>query len=238
MDRSVTGPTGELAWCIAAQHVEGKAALQIRSAASTGGTIHHNHPNGTCLYCLHALPALLPPGASLTIVPPAAATAPSPWWIVQQVTFTGNPPRSVVPAAQGPGALAAYSLGEAVTVSTAEALIARLQRVGAPDHFTISPAPAGHPLLTMAVSGEAWVVHYFASPNDPGSIATAGAVQQGAAQRPAYFQVPDPAGVPVSLPGTVAIDQRAALAVAWEFAATWARPCSVNWLPVVPGGHG
>ena len=57
---------------VAAGHVEGKAAIQIRLAGSTGGTMHHNNPNGTCPYCLHQVPTLLPEGATLTVIPPPA----------------------------------------------------------------------------------------------------------------------------------------------------------------------
>ncbi len=75
---------------VAAGHVEGKAAIQIRSTGSTGGTIHHNNPNGTCLYCQHAIPTLLPEGAMLPVVPPPNATAPNPRWIAEPTTYVGT----------------------------------------------------------------------------------------------------------------------------------------------------
>lgn len=201
--------------------------------------MQHNHPGGMCLYCLHALPALLPQGAALTIVPPDGAMAPNPWWIAQQVTFTGNPPRPVAPAELGPGELAVYSLGEAAAVSSPEALAAQLElRVGSMNHFAISPAPAGHPLLTMMVNGDAWVVHYFASPNDPGSIACDPEDAVRAAGRPPTVEMPDPSGMMATLPDLVVLDQRTALSLAAEYASSWERPTSIGWAPVVPADLG
>lgn len=75
---------------VAAGHVEGKAAIEIRRSGSTGGTIHHNNPFGTCVYCLHQVPVLLPEGATLTIVPPADALPRSAWWAPETVTLVGN----------------------------------------------------------------------------------------------------------------------------------------------------
>ena len=75
---------------VAAHHVEGKAAIQIRAAGSTGGTIHHNNPYGTCLYCRLQVPTLLPEGATLTVVPLPTAEARSPWWTSEAITFVGN----------------------------------------------------------------------------------------------------------------------------------------------------
>jgi hypothetical protein len=41
----------------AAGHVEGKAAIEIRNSGSSGGTVYHNNPGGTCGYCdLHDAP--------------------------------------------------------------------------------------------------------------------------------------------------------------------------------------
>ena len=86
----MTAPAVATLHYVAACHVEGKAALQIRQMGSSGGTIHHNNPNGTCPYCRHAIPTLLPEGASLTVVPPPAAHAPTPRWIAETFTYVGN----------------------------------------------------------------------------------------------------------------------------------------------------
>jgi Double-stranded DNA deaminase toxin A len=87
---------------VAAGHVEGKAAIQIRLAGSTGGTMHHNNPNGTCPYCLHQVPTLLPQGATLTVIPPPGATAPSPWWTAEPITFVGNDRQPTPPSPERP----------------------------------------------------------------------------------------------------------------------------------------
>lgn len=37
------------------------------------GAIFHNHPNGTCGYCVNMTETLLPENAKLTVVPPEGA---------------------------------------------------------------------------------------------------------------------------------------------------------------------
>lgn len=96
---------------VAAGHVEGKAALQVRAAASSGGTIHHNNPFGTCIYCQQQVPTLLPDGARLTAEPPAQARPRSAWWSPPgPVTMVGNvadpashPVATAHPTAASPG---------------------------------------------------------------------------------------------------------------------------------------
>ena len=73
-----------------ARHVEGQAAITIRETDSTGGTVYHNNPNGTCNYCHNMTSTLLPEGATLEVVPPANAVAPTPRWHDQPTTYTGN----------------------------------------------------------------------------------------------------------------------------------------------------
>ncbi|QIK72284.1 hypothetical protein G7070_08395 [Propioniciclava coleopterorum] len=91
---------------VAAGHIEGKAALQVRAAASSGGTIHHNNPFGTCIYCQQQVPTLLPDGARLTAEPPAQARPRSAWWSPPgPVTMVGNvadPASHPVATAQSP----------------------------------------------------------------------------------------------------------------------------------------
>lgn len=94
----MTGDGADYGCYVAAGHVEGKAAIQIRSTGSTGGTIHHNNPNGTCGYCRHAIPTLLPEGATLTVIPPPGALARSPWWTSEPITFVGNDRDPVLPS--------------------------------------------------------------------------------------------------------------------------------------------
>ncbi len=231
----MSGPDPQLTaghpYSVAAAHVEGRAALQLRRSGSTGGTVHHNNPSGTCLYCLHALPALLPPGVALTIVPPDNARPPTPWWIAQPVTFTGQPPLPAPAPPAGAGNLAVYSLGEGALVTSPEELRAQLElRVDEVNHFTLSSAPAGHPLLTLMVNRHSWVAHYFASPNDPGSIAL------GDDTTRSTVDLPDPAGAPVSLDGTAALPAAAAFAVAAQFLGDRSRPASVTWRSVLGPG--
>jgi nucleic acid/nucleotide deaminase of polymorphic system toxin len=59
----------------AAKHVEGKAAIWIRENNSSGGTLFHNHPGGTCGFCARQTETLLPNGAYMRIVPPEDAVA-------------------------------------------------------------------------------------------------------------------------------------------------------------------
>ena len=74
----------------AAGHVEGKAALEIRQTGSSGGTVYHNNPNGTCGFCNGQIETLLPEGAQLQVVPPANAVANNPWARANPTTYTGN----------------------------------------------------------------------------------------------------------------------------------------------------
>lgn len=217
-------------YCVAAAHVEGQAALQLRQSGSTGGTIHHNNPHGTCLYCLHALPRLLPPGVTLAIVPPDNAQAPNPWWIAQPVTFAGQPPQPTA-AVPGSGNLAVYSLAGGALVTSPEELRTQLDlRVGSVNHFTLSSAPAGHPLLTLTVNRQDWVAHYFDSPNDPGSIAL------GSNTTRQLVEIPDPSGALVRLAGGVALDPVTAFELAARFLLDRSRSTTVAWRSVADPG--
>jgi len=75
---------------VAATHVEGKAAQFIRDFKSTGGTVYHNNPGGTCGFCDRQLSTLLPEGAELEVVPPADAVPKNPQAVAQPKTYTGN----------------------------------------------------------------------------------------------------------------------------------------------------
>ena len=74
----------------AASHVEGKAAIELRASGSSGGTVYHNNPGGTCPFCNSLLSTLLPEGATLRVVPPAGAVARTPRWIDVIKDFVGN----------------------------------------------------------------------------------------------------------------------------------------------------
>jgi len=74
----------------ASGHVEAKAALEIRRRGSTGGTVYHNHPEGTCLRCFTQVPTFLPEGAQLLIVPPQNAVAENVYWFDQPIVRIGN----------------------------------------------------------------------------------------------------------------------------------------------------
>jgi hypothetical protein len=74
----------------ASGHVEGQAALYIREAESTGGTVYHNNTNGTCGYCNAQIPTLLPENSQLTVVPPANAVANNSRAVATPTTYTGN----------------------------------------------------------------------------------------------------------------------------------------------------
>jgi RHS repeat-associated protein len=73
----------------AAGHVEGQAAIIIRQRGSTGGTVWHNNPRGTCPMCRSNVPTLLPERSILNVVPPENAVAP-PGWLGQPYPFLGN----------------------------------------------------------------------------------------------------------------------------------------------------
>ena len=73
-----------------ARHVEGQAAITIRETDSTGGTVFHNNPNGTCNYCHNMTSTLLPEGATLHVVPPEGAVPKGPNWHAEPTTYTGN----------------------------------------------------------------------------------------------------------------------------------------------------
>jgi len=74
----------------AGSHVEGHAAITIRETSSTGGTVYHNNPSGTCNFCHNMVPTLLPEGANLNVVPPANAAAPNQYWHDQPTSYVGN----------------------------------------------------------------------------------------------------------------------------------------------------
>lgn len=73
----------------AAFHVEGKAAIVIRTSGSSGGVVYINHPQGTCGFCNSQVPTLLPEGVPLMVVPPPG-TQPSPGWYVNLEPYAGN----------------------------------------------------------------------------------------------------------------------------------------------------
>jgi hypothetical protein len=73
----------------AAGHVEGKAAIIIRERGSSGGTVWHNNPKGTCPMCRSNVPTLLPEGSTLNAIPPEDAVAP-PGWLDKPYPFKGN----------------------------------------------------------------------------------------------------------------------------------------------------
>jgi hypothetical protein len=83
----------------ASGHVEGRAAIAIRESGSTGGTVYHNHPSGTCGFCHAQIPTLLPERVPLRVVPPANAVAPNWTWHIQLEPYLGNSavPRRIVP---------------------------------------------------------------------------------------------------------------------------------------------
>jgi len=74
----------------AAPHVEAKAAIWLRKNSSSGGTVYHNNPQGTCWLCNSNLSTLLPEGVPLTVIPPSNALKPSRFWIDVPKTYTGN----------------------------------------------------------------------------------------------------------------------------------------------------
>lgn len=73
-----------------ASHVEGKAALYMRENGISEATVYHNNPNGTCGFCDRQVPALLPEGAKLTVVPPSNSVANNARAIPVPKTYTGN----------------------------------------------------------------------------------------------------------------------------------------------------
>ena len=73
-----------------ASHVEGKAALYMRENGINEATVFHNNPNGTCGFCDRQVPALLPKGAKLTVVPPSNSVANNVRAIPVPKTYIGN----------------------------------------------------------------------------------------------------------------------------------------------------
>ena len=71
-------------------HVEGKAALYMRENGINEATVFHNNPNGTCGFCDRQVPALLPKGAKLTVVPPSNSVANNVRAIPVPKTYIGN----------------------------------------------------------------------------------------------------------------------------------------------------
>lgn len=84
----------------ASAHVEGRAAIAIRESGASGGTVYHNHPNGTCGLCHAHIPTLLPEGVPMRVVPPANAAAPNWTWHIQPSPYVGN---NAVPKPFTPG---------------------------------------------------------------------------------------------------------------------------------------
>ena len=70
--------------------IEGKAALYMRENGISEATVYHNNPNGTCGFCDRQVPALLPEGAKLTVVPPSNSVANNARAILVPKTYTGN----------------------------------------------------------------------------------------------------------------------------------------------------
>lgn len=217
-----------LPFCVAAQHVEGKAAAVLRQSGTSGATIHHNHPWGTCLYCTHALPSLLSIGSSLTIVAAPSASAATPWFVAQPATFTGRAPSSITPATFSGGAGVLFGLTDAAVIRSREALDEALRRrIDGVNHFTLSPDPVDHPVLTLAVDADRWVVHYFASPDDPGRIAIGDPTAVGEAP------VPDAGGQPVGLPRATMLEVNTAFHAADTFLASGRPWNQLAWRPVL-----
>jgi hypothetical protein len=80
----------------AAKHVEGKAAIWIRENGSSGGVLFHNNPKGACLMCNSNIPTLLPEGATLSVLPEAAAMARRSWTDIRKA-YTGNSAQPLAP---------------------------------------------------------------------------------------------------------------------------------------------
>jgi hypothetical protein len=73
-----------------ATHVEGKAAIYMRENGIMEATIYHNNTNGICGFCDRQVPALLPEGARLTVIPPSDAVANNARAVVVPTTYVGN----------------------------------------------------------------------------------------------------------------------------------------------------
>jgi SCP1.201-like deaminase len=71
-------------------HVETQGANWMAKNGVTKATFYHNNPNGTCGNCDYYLPTYLQEGSALKVVPPENAVAPTPRWIDDPKTYTGN----------------------------------------------------------------------------------------------------------------------------------------------------
>lgn len=215
---------------VAAGHVEGKAAIQIRQMGSTGGTIHHNNPNGICVYCHHTVPTLLPVGATLTVVPPPQAKAPSPRWHAEPTTYVGIPDEAERPDVSLPfvtphGIEVFHLSGHDTVASNDQSLSVLRERVSGGNHFEIAPATTTYPLLTLMVRDDFAVLHHFSSEHDVGSQSSGNL--HGV---PPAVGFPDPGGEDVTLPGSIVIDVVTAERCVQEFAEHLIRPTIVDWL--------
>jgi len=111
-------------------------------------------------------------------------------------------------------------------VTTIDGLSAILrERVSGGNHFEVAPDLTTYPLLTLMVSDDVAVLHYFASEHDAGSQSRGNL--HGA---PPAVSFRDPEGVVVTLPGAVAIDIVTAQRCVQEFAEHLTRPALVDWL--------
>lgn len=70
-------------------HVEGKAAIEIRKRASSGGELYINHPKGICNWCNSSIAYLLPKGSRLRVVP-LPNTPPRARWKSDPTEYVGN----------------------------------------------------------------------------------------------------------------------------------------------------
>ena len=62
----------------------------MRENGINQATVYHNNTNGTCGYCDRQVPALLPEGARLTVVPPSNSIANNSRAITIPKTYIGN----------------------------------------------------------------------------------------------------------------------------------------------------
>ena len=71
-------------------HVEQKAALYMRENNKSNAKVYHNNTNGTCGFCNTMTSTFLPKGATLTVVPPADASANNSRAVDYTRTYTGT----------------------------------------------------------------------------------------------------------------------------------------------------
>jgi len=126
------------------------------------------------------------------------------------------------------GPVAVFDLYGYEAVGSADELATVLERRSSgANHFEVSANPPAYPLLTLMVSGDLAVLHYFAGPGDAGAQSTG-----NLHAAPDVADFPDASGGVVRLAGDAIVDLTTARRCVEQFAETGERPDAVGWRPL------